>query len=82
MIHFCDILVPKKSKNKIEKNQERCLWVFWKIIEKLFRTILNSRFASFETQSLLVIACKVFKTLNDLIPNFLKGKFYHPLNLT
>ena len=79
MWHFC---FPKSLKN-IEKTQERALGILYNDSASDYNQLLNnSSKASMEVKRLRKLALEIFKTLNNLNPEYMKEIFYKTTNLT
>ena len=77
--HFCN----KKSQNKIEKIQERCLKVLLNDYTSNYEELLeNSKSVPMKIKRLRNIITEIFKTLNNQNANFMKEIFHHSPNLT
>ena len=77
--HFCN----KKSQNKIEKIQERCLKVLLNDYTSNYEELLeNSKSVPMKIKRLRNIIIEIFKTLNNQNANFMKEIFHHSPNLT
>jgi len=70
--HFC----PQKSLRKIEKIQERALRILYNDFENDYESLLKkSGKPSMEVKRFRVLALEIFKTLNNLNPQFMKEIF-------
>ena len=79
MWHFCS---SKPLKN-IEKTQERALRILYNDSTSDYNQLLNnSSKASMEVKRLRKLALDIFKTLNNLNPEYMKEIFYKTTNLT
>ena len=77
--HFC----YSKSLKKIEKIQQRVLWILYNDSTSDYNQLLNkSSKASMEVKRLGNLALEIFKTLNQLNPEYLKEIFHKTTNLT
>ena len=77
--HFCN----KKSQNKVEKIQERCLKVLSNDYDSSYAELLgNSNSVSMEIKRLRTMLIEIFKTLNNQNPSFMKNIFHHSPYLT
>ena len=77
--HFCN----KKSQNKIERIQERCLKVLSNDYTSNYEELLeNSKSVPMKIKRLRTIIIEIFKTLNNQNANFMKEIFHHSPNLT
>ena len=70
--HFC----LKLSQNMIEKIQYRCLQLLTNDFDSDYKLLLEkTKTPIMETKRIRTIALEIFKTLNDLNPNFMKDIF-------
>ena len=70
--HFC----LKLSQNMIEKIQYRCLQLLTNDFDSDYKLLLEkTKTPTMETKRIRTIALEIFKTLNDLNPNFMKDIF-------
>ena len=78
-MHFCS----SKSLKKIEKIQGRALRILSNDPTSDYNQLLNkSSKASMEVKCLRNLAQEIFKTLNNLNPEYMKEIFYKTANLT
>ena len=83
--HFC----PAKSLRKLEKVQERALRILFDDFDSEYESLLKkSGKCTMEIKRLRTLGIEIFKTLNDLNPQFMKDVFqrtkwltHKPLNL-
>ena len=76
--HFCS----SKSLKKIEKIQERTLRILYNDSTSDYNQLLNkSSKASMEVKRLRKLALEIFKTLNNLNPEYMKEISYKTANL-
>ena len=82
-------MLSQISKKKIEKIQERALRILYNDFSSDYESILN-KFgkSSMEVKQLRTLALEVFKTLNNMNPEYMKEIFHNtafstlrPLNL-
>ena len=72
--HFCS----KAATKKIEKIQERCLRIIQNDYQSSYETLLQkSKTTTMEIKRLRTLAIEVYKTLNDLNPEFMKELFHN-----
>ena len=77
--HFCS----SKSLNKIEKIQERALRLLQNNFTSDYSELLSkSGKPSMEVKRLRALALEIFKTLNNLNPDYMKETFFKTTNLT
>ena len=77
--HFCS----SKSSRKNDKIQERALRILYNDSTSDYNQLLNkSSKASMEVKRLRKLALEIFKTLNNLNPEYMKEIFYKTTNLT
>ena len=77
--HFCS----SKSLNKIEKIQERALRLLHNDFTSDYSELLKkSGKPSMEVKRLRMLAVEIFKTLNNLNPDYMKEIFFKTTNLT
>ena len=70
--HFC----LKFSQNMIEKIQYRCLELLTNDFDSDYKLLHEkTKTPTMETKRIRTIALEIFKTLNDLNPNFMKDIF-------
>ena len=70
--HFC----LKLYQNMIEKIQYRCLQLLTNDFDSDYKLLLEkTKTPTMETKRIRTIALEIFKTLNDLNPNFMKDIF-------
>ena len=75
--HFC----PCKLSQKTEMIQLRCLRIIYNDYSSDYQTLLKlSQKPSIEITRLRNLALKIFKTINDLNPSFMKSIFSAKLN--
>ena len=75
--------LSSKSLKKIEKIQERTLRILYNDSTSDYNQLLNkSSKASMEVKRLRKLALEIFKTLNNLNPEYMKEIFYKTTNLT
>ena len=71
--HFCS----KSSQNKIEKIQYRSLKMLTNDYNSDYKDLLeNTKTSTMEIKRLRIVALEVFKTVNNLNPDFMKDIFY------
>ena len=78
--NYCSLVwhfSTKKSTNKIEKIQERCLKLLYNNTTETYDDLLvKTSQPSMEIKRLRTLATEIFKTLNDINPNYMKEIFY------
>ena len=75
--------LSSKSLKKIEKIQERTLRILYNDSTSDYNQLLNkSSKASMEVKRLRNLALAMFKTLNNLNPEYMKEIFYKTANVT
>jgi len=78
--NYCPLIwhfSSKKSTNKIEKIQERCLRLLYNNSTDTYDELLiKTKQSSMEIKRLRSLAVEVFKTLNDMNPTYMKEIFY------
>ena len=78
--NYCSLVwhfSTKKSTNKIEKIQERCLKLLYNSTTETYDDILTKTSdPSTEVKHLSTPATEIFKTLNDINPNYFNKIFY------
>ena len=84
--NYCPLVwhfYSSKSLKKIEKIQERTLRILYNDSTSDYNQLLNkSSKASMEVKRLRKLALEIFKTLNNLNPEYMKEIFYKTTNLT
>ena len=84
--NYCSLVwhfSTKKSTNKIEKIQEHCLKLLYDNTTETYDDLLvKTSQSSMEIKCLRSLATEIFKTLNDINPNFAKKIFYFSLHKT
>ena len=84
--NYCPLLwrfCSSKSLKKIEKIQEQKLRILYNDSTSGYNQLLNkSRKASIEVKRLRKLTLEIFKTLNNLNPEYMKEIFYKTTNLT
>ena len=78
--NYCSLVwhfSPKKSTDKIEKIQERCLKLLYSNTTETYDDFLERTLqSSMEIKRLKTLATKIFKTFNDINRNCTKETFY------
>ena len=68
----------QKSQNKIEKIQERCLRILLNDFLSSYKTLLEkSGQPTMEVKRLRILAIEIYKTLNNLNPDFMRELFHY-----
>ena len=78
--NYCSLVwyfSTKKSTNKIEKIQERCLKLLYNSTTETYDNLfVKTSQSSMKIKRLRALATEIFKTLNDIKPNYMKETFY------
>ena len=73
----------KESTDKIEKIQERCLKLLYTNTTKTYDDlVVKTLQPSMEIKRLRTLATEIFKSLNDMNPNYMEEIFYLSLHET